>query len=86
MGKTIIPVPNATRTIIEVDSIVGLDDHVSNHPDVSAATIDRHTESHTIPSHSDTNQSGSNLDELTDGSTTELHKHQIDIIDGGSET
>lgn len=46
-----------------------------DHSDVVANTAASHAESHTIASHSDTNGTGAELDELTDGSETTLHSH-----------
>jgi len=47
----------------------------SSHSDVAANTAARHAESHTIASHSDTTATGAELEELTDGSVTNLHSH-----------
>jgi len=43
--------------------------------EVEANTSARHAASHTVASHSDTTATGSELDELTDGSETTLHSH-----------
>jgi len=52
-----------------------LNDITSAGADIEDAVTKKHDESHTINSHSDTTASGSELDELTDGSDTTLHDH-----------
>ena len=44
-----------------------------------ASTDDHHAQSHSIVSHSDTTATGAELEELTDGSNTTLHKHKRTI-------
>lgn len=85
MGKTITPVSRANHTAVDIETIEGFDAFVASHPDVVAATAERHAEDHIIPSHTDTTESGTQLDTLTSGEDTTLHKHQIDVIDGGDE-
>jgi len=43
--------------------------------DTTDAVNNEHAESHSVASHSDTSATGSELNELTDGSTTVLHAH-----------
>lgn len=55
----------------------------SSHDDLSdVGADDHHDESHTIASHSDTTATGSELEELTDGSETVLHSH-ASVFGGG---
>jgi hypothetical protein len=68
-----------------------IDSDISTH---ASNTDIHHNESHTITSHSDTTASGSELNELTNGSDTALHIHdsryhsesEIDTISGSLQT
>lgn len=62
-------------------TISDFDTEVSNNTDVTANTSARHSESHTIASHSDTTGTGAELNTLTDGSNADsLHVHTVTAV------
>lgn len=58
-----------------------------NHSNIAGVTSDQHhAQSHTIVSHNDTTATGAELEELTDGSNTTLHVHDIYATDADLST
>jgi hypothetical protein len=49
-----------------------------------ARTSDLHAETHTVASHSDTSATGTELNTLTGGASTTLHKHTVSGLHGGA--
>lgn len=69
---------------VTIDQIANLNELIAAHPDVILNNADAHTESHTVDTHSDTNATGSELDELVSGDLTDEHTHIPEDIEGGT--
>lgn len=67
-------------TTIKAEDIVGLDYAIETHPDIAPVTDLIHSETHVVSSHSDTDITGAQIEELCTDDYTTLHEHDNWVI------